>query len=311
LKKVILHIGYPKTGTTTLQESVFKNLHQAKLINYLGRSRNKINRFDGVDTAIQLRYFSLYNTRPIEISIEENEVNIISDENFLMLDLINKIQYHGENNWREVLNKVFSCLRDFDVEIIVTLRKQSDLIWSLYLQKFKYIYANNKKLEFKNFIEDTCFNMKSELDIYNFEILDGHLRQYTSSINYLFFEDLISDKAIFATQLSSIVGCKNHLLEPLLEKKYRLNTSYKKAEKVYEVSVKESIIPFVKFDYRPKGIMQRIKNKMFFDRIIKVSQPSKVLLEKLMSHYEVSNDKFFGKYEDLYLKAISYNYLRK
>ena len=75
MKKVILHIGYPKTGTTTLQESVFKNLHQAKLINYLGRSRNKINRFDGVDTAIQLRYFSLYNTRPIEISIEENEVN--------------------------------------------------------------------------------------------------------------------------------------------------------------------------------------------------------------------------------------------
>lgn len=107
MKKVILHIGYPKIGTTTLQESVFKNLHQAKLINYLGRSRNKINRFDGVDAAVQLRYFSLYNTRRIEISIEENEVNIISDEIFLMLDLINKIQYHGKNNWRELVESIW------------------------------------------------------------------------------------------------------------------------------------------------------------------------------------------------------------
>ena len=33
-KRLLLHIGYPKTGTTTLQESFFSNLKQ---IDYIGK----------------------------------------------------------------------------------------------------------------------------------------------------------------------------------------------------------------------------------------------------------------------------------
>ena len=38
MKKLLLHIGYPKTATTTLQESVFKKLFKLEKINYLNKS---------------------------------------------------------------------------------------------------------------------------------------------------------------------------------------------------------------------------------------------------------------------------------
>lgn len=36
-KNLIIHIGYPKTATTTLQFSLFTDLHKAKEINFLGK----------------------------------------------------------------------------------------------------------------------------------------------------------------------------------------------------------------------------------------------------------------------------------
>jgi hypothetical protein len=35
MKRIIVHIGYPKKATTTLQEAVFVKLHQEKKINSL------------------------------------------------------------------------------------------------------------------------------------------------------------------------------------------------------------------------------------------------------------------------------------
>jgi hypothetical protein len=35
---LLLHIGYPKTATTTLQDGLFVKLHQAGKINYIGKA---------------------------------------------------------------------------------------------------------------------------------------------------------------------------------------------------------------------------------------------------------------------------------
>jgi hypothetical protein len=38
MKKLIVHIGYPKTATTTLQTDVFYNLYKSGKINFLGKA---------------------------------------------------------------------------------------------------------------------------------------------------------------------------------------------------------------------------------------------------------------------------------
>ena len=48
-KKIILHVGYPKTATTTLQNRLFYNLHNnSSNINYLGTTKPEISKIHNI-----------------------------------------------------------------------------------------------------------------------------------------------------------------------------------------------------------------------------------------------------------------------
>jgi hypothetical protein len=129
MKKLLLHIVYPKTATATLQENVFKKLFKLGNINYLGRDGIKSNEFEGDDFAKKLIKSGLYNTIiPSSNNFSPTLLNVISDENFLMLKSINEIQYNSKSDWRHMFNVVSNLLEDFKIELLVTLCKQSGLI---------------------------------------------------------------------------------------------------------------------------------------------------------------------------------------
>ena len=228
-KKLLLHIGYPKTATTTLQENVFKNLHQAGKINYLGRNSIKSNKFEGEDYAIKLRKKGLYDKNiSCNYKFHSKLLNVISDENILMLSSINKIQYKSKSDWKHMLNTVLSLFEDIEIQILVTLRKQSDLIFSLFIQKYKFLYAENTGINFENFVfHEKNYVLKSEFDIYSFDELDDFFANKNLKVNYLLFEDLHYEKSTFSSDLNNVLNQKKGVLNDYLDTQYRLKKNCK------------------------------------------------------------------------------------
>jgi hypothetical protein len=57
MEKTVLHVGYPKTATTTLQYNSFESLYNHVVINYMGRFQNCSNSINKImwDYVIEVR----------------------------------------------------------------------------------------------------------------------------------------------------------------------------------------------------------------------------------------------------------------
>jgi hypothetical protein len=315
MKKLLLHIGYPKTATTTLQESVFKKLFKLEKINYLGRNSIKLNEFEGEDYVIKLRKSGLYDLIiPTSNNFSPTLLNVISDENFLMLKSINEIQYNSESDWKQMCKKVFNLFEDSQLEVLVTLRKQSDLIFSLFLQKYKFLYAEDPNIKYQDFIFcKESYDLKADFEIYNFEELDNFFRSYKLKVNYLFFEDLKYDKFTFSSNLAKILDVNQNDIFPYLNTYYRNKITESHNDEMHMVSVKQSNLVFLdhklKYNYSPNNVIQKIANRIFFNSFNKsIPKSSGHINKQLNNYYRSSNQRFFQKHAELKAKANSYGY---
>ncbi len=101
MKKLLIHIGYPKTGTTTLQEEIFVELHELGKINFLGRTvksshtRTGKSAFNGVEWVCQIRkYFILEEPLKNDHQVLKPDIlNVISDEDLTFHGLYHHAQF--------------------------------------------------------------------------------------------------------------------------------------------------------------------------------------------------------------------------
>ena len=127
--RIVFHVGYPKTGTTTLQQTV---LLRADGVNYVGYQGLKHR---GLGSDVQLQSETFYQAllrgdregaitefgRVIAPHLAPNTVNVLADElltNWLRTDP------------RRAPRVIASVVPD--ASILVTVRNQSDLLRSLY-----------------------------------------------------------------------------------------------------------------------------------------------------------------------------------
>ncbi|MBE8189669.1 MAG: hypothetical protein HAW58_02110, partial [Candidatus Thioglobus sp.] len=117
--QLLLHIGLPKTASTTLQHNVFFQLDQAGKINFLSRkSANNI----------------LYSSKNIDdLKLETNKLlttnklNVLSNENFS----------HSVNyNSADVFCKLKTIFDDCEIKLLVSLRSPMDFIFSYYVEQY-------------------------------------------------------------------------------------------------------------------------------------------------------------------------------
>src|SRR5690554_1339962 len=158
MKKIILHIGFPKCASTTLQESVFFGLNSHK-VNFLGRSRQLDKE------ANYILGNELMNKREglnFKMPILKEGINVISDE---LLLIPNSIW-----NWRDRRNESNATFLKSEFEkiasnilILTVLRKQEDWIYSNY----SFNYANlRKKGLYRNF-DQVINELKIESKVFN------------------------------------------------------------------------------------------------------------------------------------------------
>lgn len=221
MKKILLHIGYPKTGTTSLQQEIFATLHFEGKINYLGRvQKNKLHYRTTNDRFIfdfvkQFRKKSTLNKR---INLDNSllvgdKLNVISDEDLTLQSFFQKARYNihlDPFQYPSKLNKLFGD--DVEVTILATIRNQADLIFSCFTQKYPYLRSTMGPIDYKSFIYG---RPKNFFNVYNFnKVLNAYKEFFPKSIKILFFEDFLSNPDQYFKVLSSVLPANpNELIE--------------------------------------------------------------------------------------------------
>lgn len=218
MNKLILHIGYPKTATTTLQNGLFLNLHQNGHINYLGRSKySKTTQFKQANIFSR----SLFKNNTLEendIALSSELVNLISEETLTFPTFYKEKQFKRQlANSFEFPGKINEKLKQFtsDIQIVVTLRSQQDLIYSLYATKYGAFSKDQHNDNPQKHIFDINNKIKKELfSIYDFSEL---LKKYAEffgkdNVGILLFEDFKYDKEYYINELSKCLNIDKSII---------------------------------------------------------------------------------------------------
>ena len=232
--RVLIHLGYPRTGSTLLQKNIFP-VH--KQINFLGP--NNYHDFNNVKiTQNDLDTISMKNNefdldkKVISESnknfiqyFDEDKINVISSEAYTMFQ--NSIYNFRDLRYLEILlNKNYKNVR-FD--FLIVLRNHYDLIKSIY--HFNY-HKISKILRIKDFklifdlLDDKIpdeydFPLKQFLLNYDFYHLHKNLlsKFQNTNIKYLFYEDLKLNKDYFSDELSNFLNIDNFYTRKLFNSK--------------------------------------------------------------------------------------------
>ncbi len=229
MKKLLLHIGYPKTATTTLQQGLFNKLHEKKIINYLGKYR-RWRRYKGkykFDPGKILTEKILFNNNlnNVDISFSSKRLNILSNEVFSSpkynLKMRNKRCYNPFSFPKDIKNEIGDKVDD--LKILVILRAQQSLIYSLYIQSYK-LYKNDENLNTFDKYLSYILNSKNQNLFATFYFYDT-LKKYSDyfgkeKIHILLFEDYCNDKKLFLEKLSKIINVDTQTIKKLLENKH-------------------------------------------------------------------------------------------
>jgi len=211
---LFLHIGYPKTSTTYLQNYYFNKLD----LNFLGK---KINHKSWLNSKKRWKY---------------NEINkVIEQEQYLFIPK-KKILISAESIIGNIWNRNFSkynfinnLSKNKNLKIIITIRKQSNIFYSIYKQ---YLWEGGKK-NFKNFYLDSI-SKKNEFDINYldyYKLLKMINKKFNKKNILIFPSEMISKRYFndFDKKITKFLGIKRKkikYLNKLIRTGYSINEQF-------------------------------------------------------------------------------------
>ena len=159
MQKILLHLGLPKTATTTLQHNVFQKLHDMGKVNFLGKC---INYNEGSGMVHVINYSGKFIRDAAEEKIPINEarlrlknvinkelINIFSDEGIM-------VAYPRMDNLplKRKISNLKAIFDGYEVKVLLTLRQPVEYFYSLYVQLHPDYYSQVKKLNaFEKYVE--------------------------------------------------------------------------------------------------------------------------------------------------------------
>jgi len=213
-----LHIGYPRTATTLLQKQLYKS---NKNILYLGRKRSNTPSERWLNKKLYI-YWEWIRSGKIEIDIEDarkqintmlaigaennKEAAVISDET---ISKPHRIGHSVKISQR--LNKLFP-----NAKILLTIRNQIDLIFSLYGLALRRSIANRSSLPTFDswFMEGAGSNYVPIQERFNYaNLYSDLLNNYNGDkISVLFYEDFINNNNKYMADLKEAIGVRKLIL---------------------------------------------------------------------------------------------------
>ena len=208
MAKVLIHLGLPKTATTTLQHHLFEPLHLSGEINFLGKL---LDIDDSTNEAVHKRTHSVIIREMIEgrkgvESIDEllvsDVLNVFSDEGVMC--------FYPRTNCISVQDKVSNLKQVFeghDVKVLISLRKPVDYLYSLYIQLYSTYYQFDKSNSDFNSYLTRLLNEGDQTEIghLNYNLILDTLDE-NFELNVLIFEDLKFDKENYFSKVNETLG---------------------------------------------------------------------------------------------------------
>lgn len=201
----VVHIGFPKTGTTTLQETFFNNHPQ---INYLGSPYKSQEMLVAMEVKLTKNILSYNNNSEIIKNIFLNELSKNSDKK----KNINLLSYEGlsfqpsKTPDRATIAKRIKEVFGADTKIIITIRNQRNFCLSHYGQDVR----NGTYLNLTNYIKYLLdyYESYSYLSLLDYLPLIKYYEELFKKENVLVlcYEDLSSNPNIFFSRISSFLN---------------------------------------------------------------------------------------------------------
>ena len=224
MAKVIIHIGLPKTATTTLQSCLFSGLHKMGLVNFIGKKPATIEdesyqMFSEVLSTIILDNDQKFNEKLNETIAKADEllkddiVNVISDEVLAMyyfqVDIVMKIKR---------LKQVF---QNHSIKLLLSLRKQDELAYSLYVELYQIqFYKDNENDTIDKFITNASKDLTQGYFLmfcYD-KVLDACANEFgIVNTTVLLFEDIKFNKEKYHKQLADSCAVTPEIIQQCIQ----------------------------------------------------------------------------------------------
>lgn len=286
--KIFLHIGFPRTGTTFLQEKFFSN---QETINFLGKpwiikGKNFYNNY----LQIEKKIFTL-NDKDFEFEkdnfinffkqyLNDEKVNIFSQEDLLR---VTKFELKNGVNFKKVVSRYYKIFSNLgDTYLFFFIRSHTEMLLSTYIQNYEIW----EKYEFS--IKDLTNTLYKKENTKNlilnnfkyFEIYEIIKNIAPNKFKMFIYEDFKLNNYEFLIHLTKFLNINYESLNKLDHQK--INTSSKS----------KSILSLINL-LKNKIINYKIKKK-----ILKNIKSIAVFIKNQIKIKIYGNKKFFFKHEE-------------
>jgi hypothetical protein len=307
MKKIVIHIGYPKTATTTLQDNVFYQLHKLEKINFFGKVSKTYGDKVIADRTKMMRgllkawgygndSYPLFEINT-NLSLGEQfcQDEILSVRGLLKSNLVNIFSMEGLNQFKlapRVLKTIFDDGKT-EIKILVALRAQGKLMQSHYAQGYSYNLMHRpnfaKEKEFhtsdrlsKQFFDDSQalkLNTRSSEQFNFYNVVSSYSKIFgKENVKILLFEDLINDRAYYISQLGEICDVQDELINFYLENQKPLNVKSRKEQKYV----------LEEYDYNfPIQMLLKLE-KSFPKALLEPNSPARLFLKNLFGKKKIA-----------------------
>ena len=218
MQKLLLHIGLPKTATSSLQRNVLMPLHEQRRINFLGRyvrpgrhlRLDKVfDPFADVLNRISARCLSSDELRRLRRDMQgmlaRDRMNVISNEKITSVQILNRSMV-PENALRDAsatLHNLGELFRGDDVTILLSLRSPVDYVFSWYVETYYWRFYEWKEYATSASFFDQLLRHGPDEEPWFAFFYDAYLQalaRHFDRINVVLYEDLQHDpQSYFST----------------------------------------------------------------------------------------------------------------
>lgn len=193
--KVIVHLGFPKTASSTMQFGPLVELERQGVLNL--RTWRKVDRLESLDRRPSSRLFLNQNILPEYLDFSDTKINVLSDESFTAPLILRKCNYGDSiaspfSFPQKIRNQIVALYPNKDIEFVWfgVIRNQSNLIQSQYVEEYNW-------KRYKNI--DLLFDSAGEIDLSGYEIykFSEYLRvvnqlseEFGDNYKFLLYEDM-------------------------------------------------------------------------------------------------------------------------
>ena len=215
--KLLLHVGLPKTATTSLRNNVLIPLHEQGRINFIGRSNDGIKAYDRLNNLTPLRYKVPHDEESYALPpewestvLDAERLNVISNESIIGdVDFSLGIGLYTITPlpFADVAQNLADAFQNCDVTVMLTLRAPETYVFSYFVEWWHWILHSHPRLNtFDKFLNELyTVGNERKWEAFHHGALVSSLMDWFPKTRIMLYEDIVGDPDSYFAVLSELL----------------------------------------------------------------------------------------------------------